>query len=480
MRVLLLNPPGDKPYLRDYYCSHTAKSNYYWHPYDLVVQSGILSRNHEVEYLDANLYMMSWGEAEERIRAFEPDAMLFLTGGVSYNQDLAFIEQLNLPKSVPIIGTGDVMVSKGRELMNKHPWLSGVLLDFTAEAVDSFLQSWDQTTASSLSKEPIPNFLFKKDDEFLKGIDPGKRYYSFPIPRYDLIPMHKYRIPHGRQKHFASFLTDFGCPYTCSFCFNGKWAHKLRDIDNAMQELRYLRDAGIKELWIKDLTFGVNKQHSREFLHRLISEGLNFDWVTLSRVDVMDEEMLTLMARAGCHTIQFGVESVDQDILNSIEKGIEPARVKEIFALCRRLGIRTLAHFILGLPGETEKTARASIEYAKELDPDFVSFNVAAPRMGTDLRQEAIREGWTPKDIDSVDNSTPFPQMDIGTISSERVKELRNQAIREFHLRPSYLWRKATGWKTSVELYRSIQNGYGLLRSTVSSRPPEKNLEPEL
>lgn len=480
MRVLLLNPPGDKPYLRDYYCSHTAKSNYYWHPYDLVVQSGILSRSHDVEYLDANVYMMSWQDTTARIRAYNPEAVLFLTGGVSYKQDLAFIEQLNLPASVPIIGTGDVMVSKGRELMGKHPWLSGVLLDFTADAVETFFNAWDAQNATCLANESIPNLLFKKNGEFLKGVDPGKRYYSFPIPRYDLIPMNKYRIPHGRQRRFASFLTDFGCPYTCSFCFNGKWAHKLRDIDNAMQELRYLRQTGIKELWIKDLTFGVNRQHTTDFLNRLIQENLKFDWVTLSRVDVMDEEMLTLMSRAGCHTIQFGVESVDQDILNSIEKGIEPARVKEVFALCRRLGIRTLAHFILGLPGETEETARASIEYAKELDPDFVSFNVAAPRMGTDLRQEAIKEGWTSKDIDSIDNSTPFPQMNIGTLDSERVKELRNQAIREFHLRPSYLWRKATGWKTQVELWRSIQNGYGLLKSTISTPKSNETLEPEL
>ncbi len=480
MKVLLLNPPGDKPYLRDYYCSHSAKANYYWHPYDLVVQSGILSQHHEVAFLDANCLRMSFTQAAQKIQAFSPDAIVFLTGGVCWKNDFAFIESLDLPKEITIIGTGDVLVSKGRELMGLYPWLKAILLDFTSDNLNTFLQKWNPKTQRLEQEQIIPNLLYQSGDEILRGVDPGKRYFSFPIPRYDLLPLSKYRIPHGRRRLFASFLTDFGCPYNCSFCFNGKWEHKLRDIDNAMEELRHIRSLGIRELWIKDLTFGVNRHHSVEFLNRLIKENMNFDWITLSRVDVMDEELLTLMAQAGCHTIQFGVESSDQEILNSIEKGIKPARVKEIFSLCRYLGIRTLAHFILGLPGETEQTARNSIEFAKALDPDFVSFNVAAPRMGTDLRSEAIRQGWTPKDVDSVDNSVALPQMNIGTLDSERVSELRNQAIREFHLRPEYLWRRALDMRTPLQAWRALGNAYTLLKSTMNKSDGHDSEEMDL
>jgi len=357
------------------------------------------------------------------------------------------------------------MVSKGREFMMKYPWLSAVLLNFTSDCILLFLRAWDKQRGPRTS-DPIPNLLYRYHDEFIRGVDPGNRAFAFPIPRYDLLPMRKYSIPHGKRGLFASFLTDFGCPFKCSFCFNGKWAHKIRNVENAMQELRYLKKIGVPELWIKDLTFGVTKSHSKQFLHQLIEEQLNFDWITLSRVDVMDEEILTLMAQAGCHTIQFGVESADQQILNSIEKGIEPERVKHIFALCRKLGIRTLAHFILGLPGETEKSALSTIDFALELDPDFASFNVAAPRMGTDLRAEAIQKGWTNKDVDSIDNSVAFPQMNIESIPSERVFQLRNEAVRRFHLRPSYLLKKATHWHSPRQLYRDMRNGAALLKNT--------------
>lgn len=469
MRVLLLNPPGDRPYLRDYYCSHTAKGYYYWHPYDLVVQSGILSRHFEVDYLDANVFMMSKPAARRRVEEIAPDAIVFLTGGVCWKEDLEFLDSLDLDKRVAVIGTGDVLVSKGRELMGMYPWLSAVLLNFTSHSLDPFFKAWNPNTGAPDCDGAIPDLLYRKGDQFIRGVDPGERYYSFPLPRYDLMPIDRYRIPHGRRKRFASFLTDFGCPYKCNFCFNGKWAHKLRDIDNAMQELRCLKTLGIHELWIKDLTFGVNRNHTTEFLNRLISENVRFDWVTLSRVDVMDEEMLTLMARAGCHTIQFGVESSDQGILNSIEKEIEPSRVEEIFSLCRRLGIRTLAHFIIGLPGETEQTALGTIEFAKRIDPDFASFNVAAPRMGTDLRSEAIRQGWVDSQVDSVDNSSAsaFPQMQIDSIDGTRVIELRNKAVREFHLRPRYLLRKVADIRSPREAWRAMQNGYSLLKSTL-------------
>ena len=466
MRILLLNPPGDKPYLRDYYCSHTAKGYYYWHPYDLVVQSGILSRKFEVDFLDANLLRMSFARAKDEINRRNPDAIFFLTGGVSWKQDFAFLDSLDIPKHIPVIGTGDVLVSKSRELMDAYPWLSGVLLNFTSDCVETFFSSWNHKEAKPELEGEVSNLIYRKDDELVRGVDSVNRYYKFPIPRYDLLPLSKYRIPHGRRRLFASFLTDFGCPYKCSFCFNGKWRHKLRDIDNAMQELYYVRKIGIRELWIKDLTFGVNRRHTTEFLNRLIDEKMGFDWITLSRVDVMDEELLTLMARAGCHTIQFGVESADQGILDSIEKRIQPERVKEIFALCKRLKIRTLAHFILGLPGETEATALQTIQYSQELEPDFVSFNLAAPRMGTDLRAEAIEKGWVDQKVDSVDNSNPFPQLEIGTISGQRLIELRSKAIRDFHLRPSYLYKKVMDIRSPREFWRAMQNGYTLFKST--------------
>ncbi|MFH1741405.1 MAG: radical SAM protein [bacterium] len=467
MRILLLNPPGDQPYLRDYYCSHTAKAHYFWHPYDLVVQSGILSRHHEVLGLDANVLGLSFETARRRVFDLKPEGILLLTGAASWRNDFAFMDSLDLPRSVPVVASGDLMLSRGAEYIHRIPWLTAALNDFTSDSPSTYFDSWDRSINGVKNGQvPLPHIQYQTRNGVVDGPEPRNKDFSFPLPRMDIFPMNRYRIPHGKQRRFWSTLTDFGCPFHCSFCVSGTLPYKTRDIDNIMQELRYVRDLGYRELWVKDVTFGVNRKHTQAFLQDLEKESLGFSWVALSRVDVVNEELLQLMARTGCHTIQLGVESADEKILDSIDKQIRPERVKEIFQLCRKLKIRTLAHFIIGLPGETEESAQQTIEFSKELDPDFASFNIATPKVGTPLRSEAIERGWTDPEVDTLDNSTAFPAMEIGSLSSQRVWELRNQAIREFHLRPHYLIRKAMGVRTPWELYRSIQNAFVLLRST--------------
>ena len=146
MRILLLNPPGDQPYLRDYYCSHSAKAHYFWHPYDLLVQSGILSRHHEVMGLDANVLGLSFDKARERIRSLNPEAILLLTGAASWRNDSAFMNTLDLPKSIPVIATGDLMLSHGAECIEQTKWLSAVLQDFTSDSISKYLELWNADT----------------------------------------------------------------------------------------------------------------------------------------------------------------------------------------------------------------------------------------------------------------------------------------------------------------------------------------------
>jgi radical SAM superfamily enzyme YgiQ (UPF0313 family) len=235
------------------------------------------------------------------------------------------------------------------------------------------------------------------------------------------------------------------------------------------EELEYIHSLGIGDIWFKDVVFGVNKRHYHELLDLLIQGPHRFRWATLSRVDIVTEDLLEKMAQAGCHTIQFGVESSDEKILESIEKGISPERVKEVFFLCRKLGIRTLAHFIIGLPGETQESAKRTIAFALDIDPDFASFNVASPRLGTSLREEALQKGYISNELTELDNSITFPTMELDTLSREDVWKLRQEAIRRFYLRPSYLWRRLTGVRSTRELVNSAYEGFNLLKNAVHS-----------
>ena len=467
-KILLLNPPGDQLYLRDYYCSHVSKAKYYWHPYDLLVQSGFLAQEHQVQALDANLLGLSENETFYRIQRMDIDTIFFLTGAVSWRADFAFIQKivdhkLRTPNSQlrTIISTGDILLHRGKEMMLKYPFLDAILLDFTSDVLLKYL--------NGTQGEPLEYLIYRYHNQIIEGnrITDDKTF-SLPIARYDLFPWGKYRIPHGLHMPFASTLTNFGCPFKCTFCIGSEIPLKLRKIDNVVSELQFLNQHfGIREAWVKDLTFAANRNHAVEFCNAMIKCNLNYGWVCLSRVNVVDEELLQLMKSAGCHTIQFGVESGDDKILEQYAKGIRKEQVVKIFSFCRQLGIRTLAHFMLGLPGETEDSARKTIEFAKQLQPDFASFNIAVPRMGTKFRQEAIDHGWTSAEADVLDNSAAFPVLETPTMPKEKLWQLRNYAIRSFHLRPSYILSRLFSVRTPYELSTLFREGISLVVSTL-------------
>jgi radical SAM superfamily enzyme YgiQ (UPF0313 family) len=288
-----------------------------------------------------------------------------------------------------------------------------------------------------------------------------------PRPRHELFPIHLYRVPHGRRLPYSEMLTDYGCVYQCTYCIGGDLGFRTRDVDNCMEEMHYLVDElDVKEIRFKDLTFGAVKKHAHALIDRMIDERVGLSWLCLSRPSVLDVELLEKMRAAGCHTIQMGLESVDQEFINRYKKALKKPAVYEILEVCRRLGIRVLAHFILGLPGDTPERIRRTIDYAIELDPAFASFNIAMPRLGTRFRAELLEDGMITEDTNLLDNSKSYPILETEELSREELWQLRNRAIRRFHLRPSYIARRLLDVRSSYEFKTLFTEGWGLLRST--------------
>ncbi|MCD6384179.1 radical SAM protein [Candidatus Sumerlaeota bacterium] len=459
-KVLLLNPPGENIYLRDYFCSHASKASYYWGPFDLIVLSGILKEHFSLSALDAIILRSKPHQVLRYVKEQSPDAIIFLTGAVSWVEDFRLLkqiaEQLN-PRPV-MVGIGDILFAEGDEYLRKYEFLDAVITDFTSSEISDYLQGKRgefRTISYKANGKVVSATRLKRVDEF-----------SLPLPRYELFPFKKYRIPHGIRIPYAGILTDYGCAYHCDYCIGGELGFRLRNIDNTIEEMKYLKSLGIKELWIKDLTFGVNKQRTLTLLERMLQEELNLSWVCLSRANVIDEERLKLMKRAGCHTIQMGVETASDELLSKYSKGINRDIVRRAMELCKKVNIRVLAHFMLGLPGDTEENIRRTIQYALELDPYFASFNIVMPRMGTKFREKALKEGLVDKDVTVLDNSISYPVYDTPELSREQLWRLRNLAIRRFHLRPRFIVRRLFGVRSFYELRTLFSQGFSLLLTT--------------
>jgi anaerobic magnesium-protoporphyrin IX monomethyl ester cyclase len=458
-KVLLLNPPGDRLYLRDCYCSHVSKASYYWHPFDLVVQSGILDQQHDVTVLDAAVLGLTISKTLEYAAKTDADMLLFLTGSVSWRQDFLLIKDIlkSNSKIKTVVATGDIVLMSPSAIIQKNRFIDAVLSDFTVDGLLTFLGD---------KAEPgmqIPGVSYRLGDQIIESTQAEANEFELPFQRLELFPWKKYRIPHGRRSHFASVITSFGCPFKCSYCIGSILAPKFREPENAADEIAYLHESfGIREYLVKDLTFAASRPHAEMFLEALMKKKMNIEWLCLSRTDVLDEELLDRMARAGCHTIQFGVESASRDILENVNRKTDHDTAKRIFTYCRKKGIRTLAHFIIGLPGETEETFRETMNLAVCLNPDFASFNPATLKWNSPFRELSQKKGWVKPDVLSAEDDEEALLTSDGMDSGLLDKWYRS-AIRDFYLRPEYIKMKLTGIKTFHEFKNDLFYGCRLL-----------------
>src|SRR5258708_33052875 len=160
-----------------------------------------------------------------------------------------------------------------------------------------------------------------------------------------------------------------------------------------------VNDLRVEFILFRDPMFSLNQKRVVEICDEVNRRGLKFKWRCETRIDFLNEETLTAMARAGCDGINFGVESSDIQIQEqSGRKSITREQFIDGFNLCRRLHIKTFGFFIIGLPGDTIETVLDTIKFPLEIRPNWVQFTPASPLIGTKLRDWAVGNALAAED----------------------------------------------------------------------------------
>lgn len=452
-RVLLLNPPSDRLVARDKYCTSISKSFYYWPQVDLLAQSGWLAQRHEIGVVDAVVEGLDERACFERIRRQGYDATIFLTSAATWPADFRFAARLKRELGHTTIANGGFLLFQAESALRRHAAIDAVMLDFTTDDALAFLEG---------DLDRIRHLTYRRDGQLVLGQPAGSQPYSHPVPRHDAFPLQRYRFPLSRREPFTTVLASMGCPHSCSFCVPGAWGYRSRVVDNVLEELDEIHGQGIPEVLFQDPCFGAVAEDADELLDGMIDRRLALGWSCQTRVDRVDEERIAKMRRAGCHTIQFGVESGDQAVLDSTAKGIRLEDVRRAFAQCREGGIRTNAFYIIGLPGDDERSIRATIDLAVELDSDFAVFSLPMPQVGTPLGRAANPEAQDLLETTMDDASRPVAT--LSGISPRALWRLRNLAYRKFYFRPRYIARRARGLGGARELLRHARAAVWIAR----------------
>ena len=461
MRLVLLNPPGERIYIRDYFCSKTTKSNYLFHPIDLVVLSGTAAEAHETHVVDCMAERLDPEAARRRIDALAPDVLVSLVGAVSWEEDRAFLADQH-ERGRRVIALGDVLHEASEKRLAEETWIEAALHVFANADLVRYLagehDAIEDMTVRDASGAPVR----------LKRVERGQRKGTFrvPRPRHELFPTEGYRFSFAKSERFATVLTDYGCPYPCTFCVIGTLGFQTRPVEDVLAEIDALRADGVRELFVMDQTFGVVRERALELCRAFEQRG-DLSWTTFTRPDTGDDELLAAMRRAGCHTVILGVESAEDHVLAEYKKGYVAEAVREGFRRAKHHDLRTVGTFIIGLPEETEASLAKTLELATELDMDFMSLNVAVPRFGTPFRRRAIELGLAAEDDLVMDQGGEDAFLPTTTLDRERMLALKKRMVRRFYLRPSYLWRRLRSTSSLYELRAQAREGLALLRRNV-------------
>lgn len=176
------------------------------------------------------------------------------------------------------------------------------------------------------------------------------------------------------KKSVLSIRTTISCPYACNFCAFPQHAGKYQWISeqNFRDELEKINALGfVRRINFVDDSFNIPVDRFKDFLKILIKNRFNYKWNAQLRCQYIDEETVKLMKESGCEGVFLGLESGSQKILNNMNKKTNLRQYDKIVSLLKKYGIITYTSFIVGFPGETEKTAYETSRFIEYLSPDF-------------------------------------------------------------------------------------------------------------
>ena len=237
----------------------------------------------------------------------------------------------------------------------------------------------------------------------------------------------------------TSMVTTRGCPFNCRFCVSKSIFQKYRSrsAENVLKELEEIAQ-DYDSVFIVDDNFLSEKKRAEQIMDLLIEKKLHLEiWIAGVRVTDADKYLFQKMKKAGVKSIEFGIESGNQEILDYYNKKITLSVIRNAVKLSKKTGFLTIGNFIVGAPLETEKHIEDTIRFAKELNLDFAFFYPFQYLKGSALWDDAVQKGIVDENELFVMNNT---REGLGNFTLEEFRNKITEAYRRFYLTPRYFF----------------------------------------
>jgi anaerobic magnesium-protoporphyrin IX monomethyl ester cyclase len=209
-----------------------------------------------------------------------------------------------------------------------------------------------------------------------------------------------WRLFGDRLGQFALIRTAISCPYSCAYCEYPQHAgmYQTMNVDMVQKELDSINSIGtVKSINFIDDTFNIPLERFKDVLKMIIKNKYDFKWNSFLRCQFLDEETVELMKESGCEAVYLGIESGNDDMLKNMNKTATVDKYKLGLELLKKNNIITIASFLVGFPGETEKTVNDTLRFIQENQPDFIRIHLWYCSVLTPI--------WNKKDIFNITGS---------------------------------------------------------------------------
>jgi anaerobic magnesium-protoporphyrin IX monomethyl ester cyclase len=459
MKVLLINPPQ-----LFYPGSDPPAGNL---PLGLMYLASVLERSgYEAEILDAFMINasflkvgdalevgMSYGKIKEEIRRRKPDIV-----GIAAPFTCQAENAIRVGDSTKEVNPNILTVVGG-------PHVTVVPMEFLEEAknIDIAVIGEGEYTMLDIVKcvegkkkiSDVQGIAYRQDDgeikqntlrPFIEDLD------ELPYPAYHLVDMEQYLNPtrieyRSFKDRSVSMITSRGCPFNCNFCsvhlHMGKM-FRAHSVDYVIKHIEYvINKFGVKTIFFEDDNLTFDMKRFEAICDKIIERGIRFSWETPNgiRADYMTLDLLKKMKKSGCQSVFFGIESGDQCVLdNIIGKSLNLKKVVNVAKMCKDIGLKTAAFYIIGFPGETKEDMLKTVELALRLKRDYdvgMLLHVATPSLGTRLYEECMKKEYiegalTSRAFAEVRQTHGMPLITTEDFSPSEVKEIAAMAVRRY------------------------------------------------
>jgi len=466
MNVMFLNPPFKGSYNREVRFQAVSPQKALHPPLMLAYSAAVCEKEkHNVDLIDSPALDLGMEETIKRTVDFRPDLIVMLTSTASVKSDGELARKLGKKTGAKTVAVG------------VHA--STMVEDTLKKGFDIIARGEYEFTVKELAQgKKLPKILgisYRQNGK-LKNNKPRPLIHdldALPFPARHFLPNEEYYSAIYRNP-FTFILAGRGCPFHCIFCslpqvMSGR-GYRMRSPENVVKELEQIRKElpQLKSVLFNDDTLNVNKKHLKELCNLMIKRKISLPWACYSRVDTIDEESARIMKKAGCFLVKIGFESGNDQILTNMKKGTTTAQARKATKIFKDAGIQIHGTFVFGMPGETKETMQQTINFAKELDIDFVQFSVAQPYPGTEFYNYLAKNRllkFTDWEEYLDDEGCITPIFEYPNLKKEEMEEMLKKAYKSYYLRPSYMMKALVQRLTNAELRKtSFRSGTNLLK----------------